>query len=98
MNTQAIQKKLDEYMETATSEQVVEEFEDLGVEFEEDYQDYIELPVIEIKEDKILIYNFQRKGNSCPAVIMNRAEASLYYIELHKFLTDELNTTTTTNS
>lgn len=90
MNTQAIQKKLDEYMETATPEQIVKEFEDLGVEFE----NYIELPVVEVKEDKILIYNFQRKGNSCPAVIMNRAEASLYYIELHKFLTDELNTTT----
>lgn len=35
MNTQAIQKKLDNYMETATPEQVVKEFEDLGVEFEE---------------------------------------------------------------
>ena len=33
MNTQAIQKKLDEYMETATPEQIVKEFEDLGVEF-----------------------------------------------------------------
>lgn len=33
MNTQAIKNKLDKYMETATPEQVVKEFEDLGVEF-----------------------------------------------------------------
>lgn len=33
MNSQAIQKKLNNYMETATPEQVVKEFEDLGVEF-----------------------------------------------------------------
>ena len=33
MNTQAIQKKLNNYMETATPEQIVKEFEDLGVEF-----------------------------------------------------------------
>ncbi len=85
MNSKAIQNRLDNYRENATPEQVVKEFEDLGVEFE----NYIELPVVEVKEDKILIYNFQRKGNSCPAVIMNRAEASLYYIELHKFLTHE---------
>lgn len=94
MNTQAIKKKLQAYFDTATPEQIVKEFENLGVEFKE----YIELPCIEIKEDKILIYNFQRKGNSCPAVIMNKAEASLYYIELHKFLTNESNRTTTDNS
>lgn len=33
MNTQVIKNKLDKYMETATPEQVVKEFEDLGVEF-----------------------------------------------------------------
>lgn len=33
MNAQTIKKKLDNYMETATPEQVVKEFEDLGVEF-----------------------------------------------------------------
>lgn len=33
MNTQAIEKKIDEYMETATPEQVVKEFKDSGVEF-----------------------------------------------------------------
>lgn len=33
MNAQAIQKKLDNYMGTATPEQIVKEFENLGVEF-----------------------------------------------------------------
>ena len=33
MNTQVIKNKLDKYMETATPEQVVKEFEDLGVKF-----------------------------------------------------------------
>lgn len=33
MNIQAIQKKLNDYMEKATPEQVVKELEDLGVEF-----------------------------------------------------------------
>ena len=33
MNTQAIEKKLQAYFDTATPEQVVKEFEDLGVEF-----------------------------------------------------------------
>lgn len=33
MNSQAIQNKLNEYYNTATPEQVVKEFEDLGVEF-----------------------------------------------------------------
>lgn len=53
-------------------------------------EEYIELPAIQVKENKILIYNFLRKGSSVPYVAMSRAEASLYYIELHKFLTDEL--------
>lgn len=91
MNTQAIQKKLDEYMETATPEQVVKEFEDLGVEF-------VELPTVEIRNNKIYFWNLQRKGSSSPALVLDRAEASLYYIELHNFLLDELNTTDTTNS
>ena len=91
MNTQAIQKKLDEYMETATPEQVVKEFEDLGVEF-------VELPTVEIRNNKIYFWNLQRKGSSSPALVLDRAEASLYYIELHKFLENELNTTTTSNS
>lgn len=34
MNTQAIKNKMDKYMETATPEQIVKEFEELGVEFD----------------------------------------------------------------
>lgn len=71
-----------------TKKQVLQHSEQILREYEE----YIELPHVEIKENKILIYNFQRKGNSCPAVIMGKAEASLYYIELYKFLTDEFDT------
>jgi hypothetical protein len=33
MNTQAIEKKMQAYYDTATSEQILKEFEDLGVEF-----------------------------------------------------------------
>lgn len=33
MNTQAIEKKLKAYFDTATPEQIVKEFEDLGIEF-----------------------------------------------------------------
>ena len=78
-------------METATPEQVVKEFEDLDVEF-------VELPTVTIKHGRIYFWNLQRKGSSSPALVLDRAEASLYYIELHKFLTDELNTTITSIS
>lgn len=66
------------------------EFEDLGVEF-------VELPTVKINQDKITFYNLLR-SNGTTKVTMDRAEAALYYIELHKFLTDELNTATTTDS
>jgi len=36
MDTQAIQNKINKYMETATPEQIVKEFEALGVEFVKD--------------------------------------------------------------
>lgn len=91
MNTQAVQDKFDKYYESATPEQVVKEFEDLGVEF-------IELPVTEIVNNKLRFYNLQRKGSSSPCVEFDKAEAALYYIELHKFLTDELNRTITSIS
>lgn len=89
MNAQEIQKKLDEYYGWATPEQIVKEFEDLGVEF-------VELPTVKINQDKITFYNLLR-SNGTTKVTMDRAEAALYYIELHKFLTDELNTATTTD-
>lgn len=85
MKTENIKQKLDEYMETATPEQVVKEFEDLDVEF-------IEQPMVEIVNDKIVIYNFQRKGSGSSYVGLSRVEAALYYIELHKFLFNEKQT------
>jgi len=72
-----------------TSEEIKEQVLQDSKQIVKEFEEYIELPCVEIKENKILIYNFQRIGNSCPAVVMNRAEASLYYIELHKFLTNE---------
>jgi len=82
MNAQAIQKKMNKYMKTATPEQVIKEFEGLGVEF-------IELPTVTIKHNRIYFWNLQRKGSSNPALVLDRAEATLYYIELHKFLTND---------
>lgn len=51
MNTQAIQKKINDYIETATPEQIVKEFEDMGVEFvdleltKEQYESIIEMNI-----------------------------------------------------
>lgn len=36
MNTQAIEKRMKAYYDSATPEQIVKEFEDLGVEFVKD--------------------------------------------------------------
>lgn len=51
MNTEAIKQKMETYWETATPEQIIKEFEDLGVEFvqmeltKEQYEAIVEMNV-----------------------------------------------------
>lgn len=86
MNVQAIQQKLNNYMKTATPEQIVKEFEDLGVEsvrikfiFETTFAHQIELL------PRLTILYGRQKG-----IAIEWLWFSLYY--------GQLNTTITTNS
>ncbi len=47
--------------------------------------DYIQAPVVEIKQDQIIFHNL-RRADGTQKVVMSVSEAALYYIELHKFI------------
>lgn len=47
--------------------------------------DYIQAPVVEVKQDKIIFHNL-RRADGTQKVTMTVAEAALYYIELYKFI------------
>jgi hypothetical protein len=49
----------------------------------------IELPTVEIRNGEIIFHNLLR-SNGTEKVIMTKAEALLYYIELYKFIINEL--------
>lgn len=55
MNTQAIEKKLNEYMETTTPERVVKEIDGLGVEFKN-----------EITHDELIEFGFKLNFSNHP--------------------------------
>lgn len=91
MDSQAIQKKMDNYMETATPEQIVKEFEDLGVEF-------IEYPSISIHNNKITFHNLRRSNGTTP-LTLNIDEVLIYHEILNNFLSNyEFYRTTATES
>lgn len=90
MNIQAIQKKMNEYMEAATPEQIVKEFEDLGVEF-------IDIEEQKVKTGLAMLNLFEYMVRNTSDI--NWKQNLLSQIKGRQDeLNEKLNTTTTTDS